>query len=182
MERTVRLEELLPGEISRIREIGAAVSAQQPEITALWARLSGYWDDQFIHSSGEQAVARRERMLGITPAPDETLETRRIKLLSRYNEGIPYTRKTLRQALDSMCGAGKYELEFPGGLTLRATLALGVKKQREHVRDYLERVVPYNMEVWVGLRSNSWEKVGAFSWQGLLPRGWEQIREEELDV
>lgn len=57
--------------------------------------------------ASEQAVKRREKMLGIQADPTtETLDFRRKRLINRYSTKPPFTVRYLQQRLDFLVGAG----------------------------------------------------------------------------
>ena len=131
-------------------------------------------NDQFISEATENGVARREKMLGITPFATDTLDDRKLRLLSRYNENIPYTRKSLAALLESLCGAGGYVLTIT-----TATFTVNVK-QETIISETLERILPYNMVFTVELLYNTWAKVKPYKWSEVKPLTWKDLKEEVL--
>lgn len=104
-----------------------------------------------------------------------------MRLLSRYNESIPYTRRTLAALLDSLCGEGGYTLTIlTNEFTVKVEVALVVKKQAAIVSETLERILPYNMTFNVALMYNIWARVKPYTWGELLPLTWRTVREEVL--
>ena len=103
--RTIDLKEYLPDVLKDVQEMRAIMEAETPEVQAIWDACEDCMNDQFISEATENGVARREKMLGITPFATDTLDDRKLRLLSRYNENIPYTRKSLAALLESLCGA-----------------------------------------------------------------------------
>ena len=128
-----------------------------------------------------ESFARREKMLGITPFATDTLDDRKLRLLSRYNENIPYTRKSLAALLESLCGAGGYILTITTAtFTVNVKVALGVKKQETIISETLERILPYNMVFTVELLYNTWAKVKPYKWSEVKPLTWKDLKEEVL--
>lgn len=108
--RTIDLREYLPEVLKDVQEMRAIMEAETPEVQAIWDACEDCMNDQFIMEATENGVARREKMLKITPFATDTLDDRKLRLLSRYNENIPYTRRSLEALLESLCGAGGYIL------------------------------------------------------------------------
>ena len=104
--RTILLKGYLPEVLKNVRELDAIMDAENPEIEDLWQACEDCMNDQFISEATENGIERREKMLGITPFATDTLDDRRFRLLSRYMEDIPYTRKSLINMLTSLCGEG----------------------------------------------------------------------------
>lgn len=68
-------------------------------------------DNQYILTADIQGIKRFESMLGITSSETETLEVRRNRILSKWNDELPYTMKSLRKQLDIICGENNYNID-----------------------------------------------------------------------
>ena len=138
-------------------------------------------NDQFISEATENGLARREKMLGITPYATDTLEDRRFRLFVRYNENMPYTRASLKNLLMSLCGENGYKLVFiTRKFTVSVKVALTAKKQEDSVKELLERILPYNTIFTVELLYNTWEKARPYTWGALSDITWNEMKEEVL--
>lgn len=145
-ERSIMLNEYLPEVLKDVIEMRAIMNAETSVIKAMWTACEDCMNDQFISESTENGIARREKMLNITPYATDTLEDRRFRVQARYNENIPYTRKNLDALLKSLCGTDGYELSIlTQTFTVNVKVAHAVKKQVNSIKDLLERVLPYNM-------------------------------------
>lgn len=179
--RTIDLLGYLPEVLKNTKEMQAIMQTETPEIQALWQACENVLNDQFIATATENGIARREKMLGISPFATDTLEDRKFRILSRYNENIPYTRKSLMQQLATLCGEDGYEIQFlTKDFTVKVKVALTAKKQEAAVGEMLERVLPYNMVFTVELLYNQWQTVKTYTWGALAPRTWKELREEVL--
>ena len=179
--RTIDLTDYLPDVLKNVTEMQAIMSTETPEIQALWSACEDCMNDQFITEATENGIARREKMLNITPYATDTLNDRRFRLLSRYNENIPYTRKSLVNMLETLCGENGYELTIlTSEFTVNVKIALAVKKQADSVRELLERVLPYNMLFSVELLYNTWVKAKPFTWENVRKLTWKELKEEVL--
>ena len=179
--RTIDLTGYLPEALKDVTEMRAIMEAETPEVQAIWDACEDCMNDQFISEATENGVARRENMLGITPFATDTIADRKFRLLSRYNENIPYTRKNLARMLESLCGADGYQLTIlTNDLTVRVKVALTVKKQRNSVEELLERVLPYNMIFTVDLLYNTWERYKPYTWSEVGTLTWKKLKEEVL--
>ncbi len=80
---------------------------QSVELEQLQKAAQQQFADQFIVTSGLQAVQRREKMLGIQADPAiESLDFRRRRILNRYQTKPPFTVRYLQQLLDRLVGPG----------------------------------------------------------------------------
>ena len=110
-----------------------------------------------------------------------TLVDRKVRLLGRYNENIPYTKTSLNNMLRSMCGENGYILEFrTNEFEAIVGVELIAKKQRQNVNELLERVLPCNMVYETYLIYNTWERVSTCRWIEIQDRNWIELREEVL--
>ena len=120
-------------------------------------------------------------MLGISPFATDTLDDRKFRILSRYNEQLPYTRKSLVQQLAALCGEDGYRIQFlTKDFTVKVKVELTAKKQEATIGEMLERILPYNMAFTVELLYNQWQTVKAYTWGAFASRTWNQLREEVL--
>lgn len=92
-------------EITDFKELAAT---EHEEIQRMEAAIERQFNDQFVLTSSEQAVKRREKMLGIQADPSaESLEFRKKRILNRYQTKPPFTIRYLQQQLDSLLGQGR---------------------------------------------------------------------------
>ncbi len=179
--RTIDLGEYLPDILKGTREMEAIMEAETPEVAAIWAGCEDLMNDQFIWEATENGVARREKMLGVSPFATDTLADRKFRVLSRYNENIPYTRRSLMRQLATLCGEDGYSIQFlTKDFTVKVKVALTARKQEAAVGEMLERILPYNMAFTVELMYNQWQKVAAYTWGEVNKFTWNQLREEVL--
>lgn len=77
------------------------------ELNLLQGAVNQLFDDQFVETSGLQAIKRREQMLVIQADPTtETLDFRRRRILNRYQTKPPFTIRYLQRQLDMLVGEG----------------------------------------------------------------------------
>ena len=177
--RTIDLKEYLPGVLKDVAEIRAIMDTETPEIQALWDAVEACMNDQFIQSATEDGIARRESMLGISPYASDTLDDRRFRLQSLYTENVPYTRRSLKNWLETLCGEGGYVLTITtSNFNVDVKVALGVKKQENVIRETLERMLPYNMTFSVSLLYNTWGSAKTKTWGSVKTKTWQNLKEE----
>lgn len=179
--RTIDLTRYLPDVLKDVKEMRAIMEAETPEIRAIWAACEDCMNDQFIAEATENGVARREKILGITPYTTDTLDDRKFRLLAKYNEDTPYTRNRLKNMLTSLCGSDGYYVTFlTNSFTVNVKVALAVKKQKDVIEELLERELPYNMVFSVELLYNTWAQVIPYTWGAAHALTWKDIKEEVL--
>jgi len=102
--RTVDLVFYLPPFIAEYKEIRDTLTAENPEFNLLWDAADRVLKNEFIATADEYGISRFEKLLGIYPSKEDTLENRRAVVLSRMMEQRPYTYRTLQRILDALYG------------------------------------------------------------------------------
>ena len=155
--------------------------AETPELKSLYECIAEALDNGFIETAKEKGVARAEKIVGISPKATDTLEERKINLIAKYNEDLPYTIKKLHELLAVLCGEKGYHLEINNNeFKLTVKVELTSKKSKTSVEELLERVVPVNMILSVTLMYNQHKTVGKLKNKDLRKYTHDGVREEAL--
>lgn len=148
MIREVNLLSFLPEFVQEYREIKHIMNSEQPEIQKLEDETEIIKNNQFILSCDIDGIARFENLLGITPKPDDTLDARKSRVITRWNDSIPYTYKELKEKLNVMCGEGNYLL-IPSfnEYGLEIVVSLPLSGQADELDYMLSYMIPANIVV-----------------------------------
>lgn len=148
MIREVNLLSFLPEFVQEYREIKHIMNSEQPEIQKLEDETEIIKNNQFILSCDIDGIARFENLLGITPKPDDTLDARKSRVITRWNDLIPYTYKGLKEKLNVMCGEGNYLL-IPSfnEYGLEIVVSLPLSGQADELDYMLSYMIPANIVV-----------------------------------
>lgn len=134
-----------------------------PEIMKAWEKglgdfegnIKGVWDNQYIQTCDEDTLSLYEKILGIIPSGDETLEYRRQIVLNKYSMTVPFSEGFLRSRLTEMFGENGYDLTInsqtstavlivktsvPSGLDLAYNLWLGIAPAHVELQAHEEGV------------------------------------------
>ena len=153
--RDVDVFRYYPDIVKAAKEFHEIASIENEIFKMIWLALDNCLNDQFIRDATENGVSRREVMFKITPYATDTLDERKFRLLSRYNEMLPYTVPDLHQKLTNLCGAKGYRVNLVNNLfSLEVRVELIAKKNLQSVKEMLERIVPMNMILFVDLMYN----------------------------
>ena len=134
-------------EFQKIAEIEGSLFEQ------LEQEIEDLVNDQFIQTATEKGIARREKMLKISPFVDDTLETRRFRVQSVWNDKLPYTYRVLLERLDNLCGPDGYVMELNAGeYSLSIKIELTKKRMFDEVVRITRQMVPANIVITVELR------------------------------
>ena len=176
-----KLQDYLPPILLKTYEFPLLCDTEQPEIDRLRDAADAVLDAQFISTAGETAIARYEKIFGITPMDTDTLDERRFKVLAKINAQLPFSVRRLRQQLATLCGDDGYKLEVNGGVyTLTVKVALTAKRNQQAVEELLADIVPANMVCTTSLLYNQHADLTRFTHAQLALLTHFEIREEVL--
>ena len=162
-------------EFQKIAEIEGSLFEQ------LEQEIQNIVNDQFIQTATEKGIARREKMLKISPFADDTLETRRFRVLSVWNDKLPYTYRVLLERLDSLCGPDGYVIELNAGeYSLNIKIELTKKRMFDEVVKITRQMVPANIVIKVELRYNQHLTLANFTHGQLSQYTHYQLRNEVI--
>ena len=149
MIRDVDLVSYLPPFMQTYKEPVAALEAENPEFQIIWKATDRVLYNRFISTADEYGRSRVEKMLGINPTSEETLESRRSRVQSKWFNKIPYTMRVLLQKLTVLCGNTDFSLthDFKVGYTLTLETDLELYGQVEELEYIINSMIPENIVV-----------------------------------
>ncbi|PYI57013.1 putative phage tail protein [Paenibacillus flagellatus] len=102
----------LPELYRDIKDFVELMETEDVELDDLAGAIEQLLDDQFVMTSSEAAIKRREQQLNIKADPtNESLDFRKIRIINRYTTKPPFTVRYLQDRLDFLVGAGKATVE-----------------------------------------------------------------------
>lgn len=181
MAREVDIISYLPPILHEIKEIIAIANVENPVLDGLWQQIEDTLNNQFVVTINEQGAKRYEKLLKLNVPETDTIETRRFRILTRYQEQAPYTTRVLKQLLDSLLGEGQYEINRDvAAKTLSVKIELTVKGMFDAVVVMLERITPQNIILTVQLRYNQHNTLKRFTHAQLAAFTHKQLREDVM--
>lgn len=172
----------LPDVLRVYKEFQEIDKIESPIIEYLWEQIENLIKDQFVLTLTDVGAKRNEKMLNISVPATDSLETRRFRILSRYQEQAPYSYRVLEQLLDSLLGEGEYVMtRDTAAKSIAVKIELTVKGEFDTVVNMMERVTPQNMILTVELRYNQYSKLSNYTHAQLAAFTYKQLREEVLD-
>lgn len=147
VERTVDLWEHLPSFLKNFRELDKLLEAETPEFQLLVENELKLLNNLFILTADEEGLKRFEALLHLYPAEDDTLETRRNNVLTKWYTKDIYTMKTLRNRLEMLQGNSNIDLIWDDvdKLLLHVITRLESKGQVDTLVGILEGMLPMNI-------------------------------------
>ena len=171
----------VPDVLKDVREIKALMHTETIEMNLLSAALALYLNNTFVDSADEYGIGRWESILHILPKLTDTLDERRFRVLSRINEQLPFTLRSLEQQLSTLCGPEGYTVElFHEQYLLKVRVELTAKSKLEDVRALLNRIVPANMVIDLDLLYNQHSDFDGLTLEELSVYTHQQLRDEVI--
>lgn len=179
MER--KLIQYLPYVVREYAQMKGIMESEQPLFEKAWDEAKNILDNQFIFTADELGIQKWEVILNIMPKGTETLEERRFRILSRYNEQLPYTLKQLRAILETLCGKENYTAEIAeGSYTLVVKVSREAKRNLQDIETLLHRITPQNLVLQLFQRYNTHKELSPFTHKYLSQYTHAQLRNEVL--
>lgn len=168
-------------EIRSIKEFESISDIEDIELTLLKNEISEVMDDLFIKEATEKGIARREKMLNIQPFADDTLESRRFRVQSRWNDNLPYTYRQLLNKLNNLVGEDGYSITLNHlDFSLLIKINLGQKRMINDVNTVVQNIAPVNLVITVELQYNRHIDLALYTHFQLSSKTHLQLREEVL--
>ena len=141
----------LPTFMQKYNEPVAALKAEEPEFLLVWKAADRVLYNHFISTADDYGISRFEKLLGILPSPEDTLESRRERVRSRWFKSIPYTLKTLINKLITLCGDRDFTImaDFSESYTMVLNVSLSLFGQVDELNDILSYMISQNIVVEV---------------------------------
>lgn len=110
MTRDVDLVSYLPPFLTEFSELTTTLEAENPEFVLVWDGVDRVLHNEFIETADEYGISRFEKILNILPSKEDTLESRRARVLARWFTNVPYTIKALLSKLQNLCGESSFSI------------------------------------------------------------------------
>ena len=148
MIRNTDLVSYLPPFLADIRELKAALEAEDPEFELVWKAADKILSNEFIQTADENGISRFEAMLRLYPQSDDTLEVRRARVMAAWYSNLPYTYRLLIKKLSILCGGTDFSVTKKyGSYCISVITHLKSYDQIAELKDMLNKMLPANMIV-----------------------------------
>lgn len=118
-------------------------------------RILKIYADRFILQASEYGIGRYERILGIEPGKNESLEDRRKRVYLLWNKKIRWTHRTFLKWLDVYLGKDNYKLSLDYDkygieldVTIKGSLYFDLDDLGRQVRD----IIPANLTQFIRIK------------------------------
>lgn len=147
MIRIPKLENYLPEFVQEYREIKKIMETEDAEFQIADNQSEIIKNNLFIETCDEKGISRFESIMGIVPLETDTLESRISRVMTRWNESLPYNYSYLIRKLNSLCGTNNYEIvnNFID-YEMNITTHLELSGQIDELLILLDDVIPANID------------------------------------
>ena len=124
-------------------EIKQITKVEQTEVNSLDFEIGRVLDNAFIEDCDEYGIKKYEKLVGVTPTAQDTLESRKSRVLIRWNDFIPYSYRVLIRKLNIFCGVNNYDIS--GDLKnyeLFISTHLSIVGQATELEKMLDKMLP----------------------------------------
>lgn len=138
-----KLIDYLPPIMQNFTEIKQITKVEQTEVNSLDFEIGRVLDNAFIEDCDEYGIKKYEKLVGVTPTAQDTLESRKSRVLIRWNDFIPYSYKVLIRKLNIFCGVNNYDIS--GDLKnyeLFISTHLSIVGQTTELEKMLDKMLP----------------------------------------
>ena len=148
LEHKADIIKYLPFFMQEYLEMQEITKTEDIEFNWLIESLIKMLDNQFITTCDEDGIARFEQLLQIIPYSNDSLEQRINRVLVLWNNKVPYTMKTLKQMLETLCGSNGYQVILNNNAyELLINTYFNDTNTLKALNDMLNRVVPANLTI-----------------------------------
>ncbi len=182
MLREPNILDYLPAFIARVKEIVGHAEGENPELQLEWDAIEQAWNDQFLYTMGEYGIKRWEKIIGIIPHSTDTLEDRRMRIISILNSNVDFTYRRVYEHLVQMCGSDKaLKMQYIAEIwTLQVRVSLYYKHMFRSMKEWLTEVIPLNIILDIDLIYNTHRILSRFTHRFLSQYTHLEVREEPL--
>lgn len=153
----------------------------------LWSCMEQELNNAFITTSGdnpgadEHACSRWEKMLGIIPSNEATLDDRQFAIYTRLFQMVPYTYEKIRNTLASILGEEKTTIDIDvENQTVKVIMTLGSRFKIDSIGELMDSIVPANMILIMDIDHTTHDDLSKYAHDELTPYTHEEIRITEL--
>ena len=133
--------------LRKLKEFKEIAKTEELELRYILEAIDRTLDNMFITTADEYGIKRFENMMGIVAEETDTLDTRRFRVLTKWNNYVPYTEPELYRRLLSICGSeDAFDIEeHYKDYWLSITTHLGVTGAFDMVANTLDDMLPCNL-------------------------------------
>ena len=143
----MNLIEYMPQFLKEVREFKEIFKTEDEELNFIRSLIERMPSEIIVNTASLSGLERYEKIYKITDIA-QTIEGRRANILLKMNNNIPYTKKWLKNLLDTIIGQGKYTLKIDANTySIFIDVSLINSLLLESLRKQLVQEIPANMKL-----------------------------------
>lgn len=166
----------LPEWMTELPSMKAVIDIGEKYINQLMEDIESLQDDIFINTATEYGIARREKIVGITPLSTDNLDDRRVRLKTRYYETFPYTFQSLKNSVERITSKDLIMTMDTKTQKMHVEIPLDRKNSYNAVCEMIDRMVPVMIITEIIYRWKRWKEY-VKTWETVKEATWQQLRE-----
>lgn len=107
-----RIRDRFPSIYNGFKEIDRLCDSEQNLFDTLESEVQQLSKNQFVLTSTEEGISEYEKILKIQKSQNESISSRRLKIINRLSDAPPYSYSRLLNRLNSLLGREKYEISL----------------------------------------------------------------------
>ncbi|HEY4623274.1 MAG TPA: putative phage tail protein [Solibacillus sp.] len=158
----------LPPALEDIEEFIEITKVENENFNRARIDLLALFKMRFVHDADKSGIARWEKLLKLKRRASDSLEVRRMRVLAKINNKLPYTWRSMQQMLNSMIGVDNYHLDLdPQKYEIELLIPFDTGQYKE-LFEILEPMLPMN--IWLTIAEGMLKEVirifeGTYGWE-----------------
>lgn len=146
MDRDIDLLRYLPPYLQDYMEMYQIMTTENPEFKLIAVNCKRVLNNTFIMYCDKEGIQRFERLLNIVASESDTLDFRKSRVLSKWNDDIPYTLQALMNKLVAIQGDDDIQIVI-NDYSIIIITHMDKKGQTDTLWDLFETMIPCNMHI-----------------------------------
>ena len=136
----------IPNEMKEIKEYNELDKAVNPTISSVKLDMTSILNNHFLSSLDEYGCNRMEKIMGIEGNEQLALEMRRLYIITKANNTLPYTIRNLERKIISLLGNNNFSMEMNyNEYHLKIILFVQNFDKIEYLKEHIEGMIPCNI-------------------------------------
>lgn len=147
----------IPNEMKQIKEYQEIDKAVNPTFISVRDDMASISSNHFLSELDEDGCKRMEKIMNIENADTLSLEARRLLIISKANNTLPYTLNNLKSKIMSLLGNDDFSMDMNySDYHLSITLLVVNFLKVQYVKENIEGMIPCNIRLTIYAKFNNY--------------------------
>ncbi len=139
-----KLIRYLPDFMKQFGELQEIMRVEDFQFDSIDFNMQRVLNNAFIEDADDYGIKKYETLLGIVPGIEDTLDSRKSRVLLFWNNAVPYTYRALITKLNAYCGSGNYDIDADLE-NYSISISIYGKEDIADVEQFIEDALPQNI-------------------------------------